>query len=119
MSQMSATGSAYAEDGFRIGRVLGRSFGVLARHFIQFCLVTALPIAPIGYVLAFEVAPIAGNPHPDPATALRIGVLVLGTGAFWVVTQMIAQAVVLYGTFQDMRGKPVQLGESIGKGLAR
>ena len=119
MSQMSATGSAYAEDGFRVGRVLGRSFGVLGRHFIQFLLVTIVPIAPLAYVMAIEVAALVGVKHPDSAVAVRIGLLVIAAVAFWGLTMMIAQAVVLYGTFQDMRGKPMRFGEAIAKGLAR
>jgi hypothetical protein len=119
MSQMSATGSAYAEDGFRIGRVLGRSFGVLGRHIIQFLLVTAIPIAPLAYVVGVELVSIMGVKNPDAATMTRLGFLLIGSVAFWGLAMMVAQAVVLYGTFQDMRGKPAHFGEGVVKGLAR
>lgn len=119
MSQMSATGSVYAEDGFRVGRVLGRSFGVLFRHFVQFLLVTIVPIAPLAYVIGVEVVSVAGVKHPDPAASVRIALLMMAAVAFWVLAMMIAQAIVLYGTFQDMRGKPMRFGEAIVKGFAR
>lgn len=119
MSQMSVTGSAYAEDGFRVGRVLGRSFGVLGRHFIQFLLVTIVPITPLAYVMGVEVASLVGVKEPDPAVAVRIGVFVAAAVAFWGLAMMIAQAIVLYGTFQDMRGKPAPFGEAVIKGFAR
>jgi MFS family permease len=119
MSQMSATGSAYAEDGFRVGRVLGRSFGVLGRHFVQFLLVTIIPLAPLAYVMGVEVVSFVGVKHPDPAASVRIGLLMMAAVAFWGLAMMIAQAIVLYGTFQDMRGKPMRFGEAIVKGFAR
>lgn len=119
MSQMTATGSAYAEDGFRVGRVLGRSFGVLGRHFIQFLLVTIVPIAPLAYVMGFEVASLVGVKNPDPAVGVRVGLLFIAAIAFWGLAMMIAQAIVLYGTFQDMRGKPARFGEALVKGFAR
>jgi hypothetical protein len=116
---MSVTGSAYAEDGFRVGRVLGRSFGVLGRHIIQFLLVTAIPIAPLAYVAGVELVSAMGVKDPDAATMTRLGFLLIGAVAFWGLAMMVAQAVVLYGTFQDMRGKPAHVGEGIVKGLAR
>jgi uncharacterized membrane protein len=119
MSQMSATGSAYAEDGFRVGRVLGRSFGVLGRHFVQFCTITALPIAPLTLLLGMAAVSMVGVKNPDKAELIRLGVLAIGATVFWILAQMVAQAVILYGTFQDMRAKPVRLGESIMKGIAR
>ena len=119
MSQMSATGSAYAEDGFRVGRVLGRSFGVLGRHFVQFLLVTIIPLAPLAYVMGVEVVSLVGVKNPDPAASVRVGLLVMAAVAFWGLAMMIAQAIVLYGTFQDMRGKPMRFGEAIVKGFAR
>lgn len=119
MSQISATGSAYAEDGFRVGRVLGRSFGVLGRHFIQFLIVSMIPIAPLAVVLGVAVVPMVGVKNPDPATMTRLGFLIIGAAAFWLLAYMFVQAVILYGTFQDMRGKPARPGEAIIKGFTR
>lgn len=119
MSQMSVTGSAYAEDGFRIGRVIGRSFGMLGRHFIQFWIVSAIPMAPMAYVIGVELPSIVGTQHPDPSTTTRLGLHLFAAMAFWGLAYMVAQAVVLYGTFQDMRGRPANFGEAIGRGFAR
>ncbi len=119
MSQISATGSAYAEDGFRVGRVLGRSFGVLGRHFIQFLIVSMIPITPLAVVLGVAVVPMVGVKNPDPSATARLGFLIIGAAAFWILAYMVAQAVVLYGTFQDMRGRPAHFGEAIGRGFAR
>jgi len=93
-------------DGLRIGRVLSRSFEIMFRHFLLFCLLTGIPALP--YVL---MQPRSSSATPDASGV----VLILAALLFGVV----AQAMVLYGTFQDMRGKPFGFAESLKKGLAR
>jgi hypothetical protein len=107
MTQASITESAYGASNFRIGQIFGRSFGVFGRHFILFCLVSALPALPYLFV--------AGGQARSLADLSRLGVLFVTAGLLTPITQ----AVVLYGTFQDMRAKPFGLGESLAKGLAR
>jgi hypothetical protein len=99
-----------AGEGFRVGHVFSRAFDVLSRHFVMFLLLTAIPSLPYLFI--------AGGQRPTPADFQRLGgpglLLLLG----WLLSPII-QAIVLYGTFQDMRGKSFGFAESFRKGLAR
>jgi hypothetical protein len=106
---MSATSSAYAEDGFRVGQVLSRSFGVFGRHFVLFCLVSAISVVPYLFVDGGRGGTV------DPHRLAGFGWLILAASLLMPITQ----AIVLYGAFQDMRAKRFGLGESLAKGLAR
>src|SRR6202034_1833347 len=55
----------------------------------------------------------AGTGAVAPGSRLIIG------GIFTTVLSTIAQAVVVYGAFEDMRGQPVNLVESFRVGLRR
>ena len=106
MAQISATDTVYAAADFRVGSLFGRSFGVFGRHFILFLAVSALPALP-----SLLVAGGTRNP-----SQLGAGGLLLALGGLLVP---ITQAVVLYGTFQDMRAKSFGFTEAVSRGLAR
>jgi hypothetical protein len=111
MTDMSLPAGRLAQGEFRIGRVLSRAWSVLSRNFPVFFAVTALAAAPQA----------ATNTIGDPFRLVTLGDFQLeGFGTFFgMVLGMLSQAVVLYGAFQDMRGKPVSLGESMRVGLRR
>ena len=110
MTDVLAT-TGFAEGDFRVGRVFNRTFSVLSRNFLPFCLVTAVA----GMLRLLIALP--------SASTLRGG----GVSAGWflvelllgVVIYKISEAVVLYGAFEDMRGRPVHLVESLRVGLRR
>ncbi|HEY2228412.1 MAG TPA: hypothetical protein VGI22_11880 [Xanthobacteraceae bacterium] len=58
----------------------------------------------------------AADPAADPLRALRLAGLSISIGP---VLGSLSQAIVLYGAFRDMCGKPVRLRESIRVGLRR
>ncbi len=118
MAHVSTMDSAYAAEGFRVGRVLGRSFGVLGRHVIQFGFMMALAFVPFAPLAGIAFKPGLGG-KADPSQMTSLALMAIGAVVLYVILHMIAQAVILYGTFQDMRGKPVRFGEAIVKGLAR
>jgi uncharacterized membrane protein len=110
MAQMQAAAAAAADNGFRVGRVFGRSFGVLSRHFVMFFLVVAVPSLPLLAVQTNSFGQVA-----DVRQLLaNWPYLVLGS-----LLGPIIQAIVLYGTFQDLRGQSFGFVESFVKGLPR
>jgi len=105
-----------AGQGFRVGRVFTRSFEVLFRHFPLFFLLAAVPGLPNLYVaIAFGRASARALAAAWPTLALQY----LVPFVLVILLQPIIEAIVLYGTFQDMRGRPFGIGESVVKGLAR
>ena len=97
------------ESDFRVGRVLNRTTSVFSRNFLTFFIVTAVASAPLLVLKGFTDET---NPGLTIALAL-VGILLA------VVLYTLAQAVVLYGAFQDMRGRPVNLSESFSVGMER
>jgi hypothetical protein len=100
-----------AERDFRIGCVLERASAVFSRNFMIFFVVTAVASLPT-FLLLFG----SHETTDDPVKAL----LLIGLGLFLgVVLGTLSQAVVLYGAFQDLRGRPIDLGLTLQVGLRR
>jgi hypothetical protein len=101
----------FTEGDFRLGHVLRRACSVLSRNFPIFFVVTAIAAVPQA----------AANAVGDMFRVLQLGgVRLEGFGTFLgLLLGMLSQAVVLYGAFQDMRGKPVSLLQSMRVGLRR
>jgi hypothetical protein len=98
--------AAIAAAEFRVGQVFSRAFGIFSRHFVIFLLLTVIATSPKLLFL--------GQADPAAAVAWRaVGVLLS------FLLSAFTQAVVLHAAFQDMRGRPVGLGESLQTGLAR
>jgi MFS family permease len=106
----------YAEGDFSVGRVLNRTFSVLTRNFLTFFTVTA--VASLPSVLLSQSASLDPSAATGEDMALGVGLLLLGIFV-GIVLYTLSQAVVLYGAFQDMRGRPVSLTESLQVGLRR
>jgi hypothetical protein len=100
----------FIENDFSIGRVFGRTSSVLSRNLLIFFVVTVVANLP-GTLLLKNAADAAAAPGRAAGMAFL--------GAFLtLVLSTLSQAVVLYGAFQDMRGKRVSLGESLKVGLS-
>jgi hypothetical protein len=105
---------------FRIGRVFSRSFGIFGRHFVKFVLLAAITVVPtlfFGWLGLTSVRPAAPGAPPQFSAATVLAQL----AAVWlyVFLYQLGHAIILYGAFQDMRGRPFGIGESLGRGLAR
>lgn len=110
MSEASVAASRYSEGEFRVGRVLSRTFSVLSRNLLPFCVVTAIAYLPSLAILAEQ-----GQPMQTGRALLLIGLgAVLG-----IVLNALSEAIVLFGAFEDMRGRPVNLMASARVGLNR
>jgi hypothetical protein len=100
----------FAQGDFRVGQVLSRTFSVLSRNLLPFCVVTAIAYLP-NLLIPSEQA-------PDMTPGQRVG-LVLVTVMVSIVLNALSEAIVLFGAFEDMRGRPVNLIESFKVGLGR
>ena len=97
----------FAEGDFRVGRVLGRTSSVFSRNFLNFFVVTAIASLPTKGLI-------------DAPDNRVLALLLVGFSLFLAIAlSTLSQAIVLYGAFQDMRGRPVDLGESVRVGLRR
>src|ERR1700731_2586996 len=106
MTDLPVTAASEAEEIFRVGQVLGRSFGILRRHALVFVPLGALPGLP-------------DLLHDGFVRGARSGALDAGVLVLMSLLQACAQAFVVYGAFRDMRGEKVRFCESFGRGLAR
>jgi len=90
---------------FRVGPVLGSSLRVLSRHFLQFIALSAVANLPTLLI--------------GDAAAWRSKLVQLAATLWLLVAQQFSQAVVAHATFQDMRGRPVLIGQSLSAALGR
>jgi hypothetical protein len=101
----------FAEGDFRVGRAISRAFSVLSRNFVTFFIVTTVAYLPV-LLLIWGVA--------EAVSGSGVGIAVVVFGVLLLMALfMLSQAVVLHGAFQDMRGRPVSLADSLGVGLRR
>jgi hypothetical protein len=99
---------------FRLGDVIVRSWTILSRHFLAF----------LGLVAVLEAIPLIGLPKLSPVLARPGGALgnllvSMASTIVAVIFSALSQAVVVYATFQDLRGRDVDPMESFSRGLAR
>jgi len=107
MANISAAAPA-APGELRIGQVFSQSTAVLSRHFLLFFVVALVSGLP-RILLETATSDVGGFAAGRIVLGLFLS-LVLGT---------LAQAVLVYGAFQDMRGRPVNLGDCLRIGLGR
>ena len=98
---------------FRLGDVIVRSWTILSRHLLAF----------LGLVAVLEAIPLFGLPKLTLLLASRGAfgsvLVAMVSGITAVVFSALSQAVVVYATFQDLRGREVNPAESFTRGLAR
>jgi hypothetical protein len=101
---------------FRIGDVVIRAWNVLSRHFLTFVLLVG-----IAELLPLVLSLYIGTTDPQQALAdpLRTFLLGAGLGILTYVLSTFAHAIVVFAAFQDLRGRPVNAGESLSQGVAR
>jgi uncharacterized membrane protein len=109
---MTDTTARFAESPFRIGAVLSRTSSVLSRNLLIFFVVTVVANLPGTLLLKNATDAAAADPG-------RAGGMIFLGSFLTLVLSTLSQAVVLYGAFQDMRGRRVDLGESLKVGLSR
>lgn len=118
MTHSALPSDRFAERDFRIGHVVNRAFSVLSRNFVPFFAINAVAVLPA--LLLEGMSGGAGAPSPQSIGLAPGGVLTfVVTMLLTMVLSALSQAVVLYGAFQDMLGRPVSIGESLQVGFSR
>src|ERR1700739_2911656 len=84
MSDASLAAPRYSEGEFRVGRVLSRTFSVLSRNLLPFCVVTAIAYLPSLLFLAER-----GQTRPSGRAALLIFLGAL----LGIVLNMLSEAI--------------------------
>lgn len=117
MANISAAAPAASAE-FRIGQVFSQAAAVLSRNFLLFfvvALVAGLPRVLLEASSANFGDTVAVNAtwRAETVTRLLIGVFLS------IILNTLAQAVIVYGAFQDMRGRPVNFGDCLRVGLGR
>lgn len=129
MTGMPAVAPAPAAGEFRVGQVFSRAWTVLSGNVTKFLPLTAILALPELFNLftgkSATITGASGTATPNAPPDLSAGALLAigGTAiAFlivWIILNVVTEATVLYGSFQAMRNRPVEIGESFKKGLAR
>jgi hypothetical protein len=101
-----------AEGDFRVGRVFTQTFSVLSRNLLPFCIVTVIAALPYYFLLGADGRPTSSM------TAARAGLAILWF-VLAILLNALSQAVILYAAFEDMRGRPVNMMESLRIGFGR
>ncbi len=111
MTDASLPAGRFTAGDFRIGHVFNQAWWVFSRNFLTFMLVTGIASLPPLLI-----------PQPVPGSSVNpfenLG-FALFTMLLMIILSVLSQAVVLYGAFQVMRGRPVNLAESARIGLRR
>jgi hypothetical protein len=104
---------------FRVSRVVGHALGIFLRQFLRLFLLVAILEAASFLVIVLSVAAIqwsqhagGGSLHPIVSPKI-LGLLLMAAFFFF------GQLACLYGAFESRRGKPIPIGASLTRGLAR
>ncbi len=115
---------------FSVGDVLTRSFSILGRNFLPFCLLIGIIQLPVILLTAyFAVAAVdftekSQGIYSDDYTGSMDALLRFGSvGGLVLVAALLLQplstASVTYGVLQQLRGRPASLGDCVRVGMSR
>ena len=105
MTGVSAA-APFTEGDLRVGRVFNRTTAVFSRNFLTFFVVTAVAALPNAIL------------SETTRQSASVGGVAL-MGFLTLTLEMLSTAIVLYGAFQSMRGRRVDLRESLRVGFRR
>jgi hypothetical protein len=113
MTDASLPAGRFTQGDFRVGNVFSRAWSVFSRNFLTFMVVTGIASLP---QLLIPQPKQGAAAIADPYGNLGLTFLAVFLG---IVLGTLSQAIVLYGAFQDMRGRPVSLADCLKVGLNR
>jgi hypothetical protein len=112
MSQITADLRLMSQREFYAGRVVRKTCRIFSRNAFPFSLIGVIPWLAFLLATYWHLLPLG---RVDWLMALWFG----GAALLYFLLQLITVAAILPAAFQDMRGRPVRLGESIARGLRR
>lgn len=96
---------------FRVGAVLGRGFGILFKNIVPFLFLTGIIFSPLViYTMLIDTSEIT-----EESIGIWTGVVVLGS----IFLSIILEATLIFGTFQELRGRHATIGDCLSQGLRR
>jgi hypothetical protein len=107
MADPSLPKDRFTPGDFRVGRVLSRAWSVFWHNVLKFSLFTGIAVLP-----SLLIHPAASNPFASPQ-------LILSELPLVFLLNLLAQAIVFYGGFQEMRGRSVKLGDALKVSFGR
>jgi hypothetical protein len=110
MTDMSLPAGRFTQSDFRVGHVFSQTWAVFSRNIVKLSLITG--IASLPPLLFPQTTPDPAHPFANLGWSLLALFLMIVLGT-------LSQAIVLYGAFQDMRGRPVSLAACLQVGLNR
>jgi hypothetical protein len=116
MSDASIGELAFASESFRVGGILSKSLklflGNIPKYFM-FGAVAALPQL-ISAIYFVELTRMLVSLSRGTVFAVEIGFVL-----FWVALFSVCETALIYGAFQDIRGRPFEIGASLGRAGSR
>jgi hypothetical protein len=100
---------------FRIGNVINRAFEICIANFPFFFIITLIIALPNLLISLNRPVAVLGQ-SPDIGSMLPMLGLTLVLG---LILNTIGEAVILYGAFQRLSGRPLQPAEALQRALAR
>ncbi len=119
MTGMPAATPAQAAGEFRVGQVFSRAWTVLSGNVTKFLPLTAILALPDLVALIPGISDGTAVRNAAPNISAGAILAIAGSVIVWIILNIVTEATVLYGSFQAMRNRPVEIGESLKKGLAR
>lgn len=119
MTGMPAATPAPAPGEFQVGQVFSRAWTILSGNVVKFLPLTAILALPdlVGLFPGISDGTAIRNAAPNITPGAIFAIV--GSVIVWIILNVVTEATVLYGSFQAMRNRPVEIGESFKKGLAR
>ncbi len=117
MTELAADLGMLSQREFRVGAALSRTFKIFSRNAVPFSIIGLISALPIEVFSYYQLS----------LTPNERMLWLKGPGMYWMIGGIllysllgsVITAVILHASFQDMRGRPVKLGESIQRGLGR
>jgi len=116
MTDTSIAAPHFATNDLRLGSILSRSAAVLSRHFLTFFSVTLITYSP---TLLTGSTRTTGTGPIEPSEALSQAVWAFAALVLLMMLSTLGYAILMHATFQDMRHRPIRLGDSLKVALRR
>jgi uncharacterized membrane protein len=105
MSDVLPATAIQTDIGFAMGDVFGRSFSLLRRNFVPFMVLSGIAMLP--YLIFFWTSSAAAIAPPKFHASSGLPFLIGG------ILKVLLNAVIVHSAFQDMRNRPVRIGEAV------